>query len=265
MQIFLNFESFKMKTRHSKVSLTPPQSPKRPRRSARTKGGTNESSVTPQGPVKKVNAVQAASGVKPFVAKAQQSTSFAAVASGSSNDSFGMIQTGGTHPGTLAKAGSRKAKTPDLPNASAQVAPQAPQAPQPLLQDANLDFGSIGTFEKSEVKVQQAATNLDSKDYSPFKSSTGWCSNNSNDNEVTNKNFADEVKQMYQKITSGQKVTKVKKDFKSASGQGQVSPNFQETKRVLHREAFKPASHCSEVRGYEKVVPKQIYVRFSIF
>ena len=148
------------------------------------------SSVAPQGPVKKVNAVQAASGVKPFVAKAQQSTSFAAVASGSSNDSFGMIQTGGTHPGTLAKAGSRKAKTPDLPNASAQVAPQAPQAPQPLLQDANLDFGSIGTFEKSEVKVQQAAANLDSKDYSPFKSYTGWGSNNSNDNEVTDKNFA---------------------------------------------------------------------------
>ena len=74
----------------------------------------------------------------------------------------------------------------------------------------------------------------------------------------------DEVRQVYQKITSGQKVTKVKKDFKSASGQGQVSPNIQETKRVLHREAFKPASHFSEVRGYEKAVPRQICVRFSI-
>ena len=74
----------------------------------------------------------------------------------------------------------------------------------------------------------------------------------------------DEVRQVYQKITSGQKVTKVKKDFKSASGQGQVSPNFQETERVLHREAFKPASHFSEVRGYEKAVPRQICVRFSI-
>ena len=147
------------------------------------------SSVAPQPPVKKVNAGQAASGVKPFVAKvssAQQSTSFAAVASGSSNDSFGMIQTGGTHPGTLAKAGSRKAKTPELPSTAPQV-PQVPaQAPQPLLQDANLDFG---TFEKSEVKVQSAA-NLDSKDYSPFKSYTGWGSNNSNDKEVNDKNFA---------------------------------------------------------------------------
>ena len=74
----------------------------------------------------------------------------------------------------------------------------------------------------------------------------------------------DEVRQVYQKITSGQKVTKVKKDFKSAISGGQVSPNFQETKRVLHREAFKPASHFSEVRGYEKAVPRQICVRFSI-
>ena len=70
----------------------------------------------------------------------------------------------------------------------------------------------------------------------------------------------DEVRQVYQKITSGQKVTKVKKDFKS--GQGQVSPNFQETKQVLNREAFKPASHFSEVRGYEKVFPKQNFVSF---
>ena len=29
--------------------------------------------------------------------------------------------------------------------------------------------------------------------------------------------------------------------------------------------AFKPASHFSEVRGYEKAVPKQICVSFSIF
>ena len=144
-----NYSSFATVTSGSKNMSSSAAAAKLPRRSARNKGGTNESLVTPQGPVKKVNAVQAASGVKPFVAKAQQSTSFAAVASGSSNDSFGMIQTGGTHPGTLAKAGSRKAKTPDLPNASAQVAPQAPQAPQPLLQDANLDSGSIGTFKKT--------------------------------------------------------------------------------------------------------------------
>ena len=84
--------------------------------------------------------------------------------------------------------------------------------------------------------------------------------------QISGNTLPDEVRQVYQKITSGQKVTKVKKDFKSAaSGQGQVSPNFQETKRVLHREAFKPASHFSEVRGYEKAVPKQICVRFSIF
>ena len=36
------------------------------------------------------------------LAKVQQSTSFAVVASGSSNDSFGMIQTGGTNQGTIA-------------------------------------------------------------------------------------------------------------------------------------------------------------------
>ena len=81
--------------------------------------------------------------------------------------------------------------------------------------------------------------------------------------QISGNTLPDEVRQVYQKITSGQKVTKVKKDFKSAvSGQGQVSPNFQETKRVLHREAFKPASHFSEVRGYEKDIPLQNFVSF---
>ena len=42
--------------------------------------------------------------------------------------------------------GSRKMKTLELSSTCLQV-----QAPQSLLQDANLDFGSISTFEKSEV------------------------------------------------------------------------------------------------------------------
>ena len=72
----------------------------------------------------------------------------------------------------------------------------------------------------------------------------------------------DEVRQVYQKITSGQKVKPNKKEFGSKSGQGQVSPILKGTKPVLHREAFKPASHFSEVRGYEKAVPKQICVSY---
>ena len=58
-----------------------------------------------------------ASAVNSAVAAAAQSSgsSFAAVASGSGTDSFGMIQTGGTHPGTLAKANNnKKAKTPEI-------------------------------------------------------------------------------------------------------------------------------------------------------
>ena len=113
-----------------------------------------------------------------------QGSSFAAVASGSGNDSFGMIQTGGTHPGSLVgKANnSKKAKTPE--------------APQPLMSslDNNMDF--IGTFEvptpssvasSNQGMVKEVAkANMDSKDYSPFKSYTGW----GNANDKDDKNFA---------------------------------------------------------------------------
>ena len=57
------------------------------------------------------------SAVASAAAAAAQSSgsTFAAVASGSGTDSFGMIQTGGTHPGTLAKANNnKKAKTPEI-------------------------------------------------------------------------------------------------------------------------------------------------------
>ena len=133
-------------------------------------------------------------------APAQSSGStFAAVASGSGTDSFGMIQTGGTHPGTLAKANNnKKAKTPDLvgpPPSSLAVAPvsvsaavSAASAPQPLMaSENNMEF--IGTFEQPPVKPTEstAKANLDSKDYSPFKSyTTGW----GNANDKDDKNFA---------------------------------------------------------------------------
>lgn len=64
----------------------------------------------------KTDGKQTAASVIAAAAAAQSSGStFAAVASGSGTDSFGMIQTGGTHPGTLAKANSnKKAKTPEI-------------------------------------------------------------------------------------------------------------------------------------------------------
>ena len=64
----------------------------------------------------KTDGKQTAASVIAAAAAAQSSGStFAAVASGSGTDSFGMIQTGGTHPGTLAKANNnKKAKTPEI-------------------------------------------------------------------------------------------------------------------------------------------------------
>ena len=69
------------------------------------------------GQVKSGSAVASAVNSTGSVTAAAQSSgsTFAAVASGSGTDSFGMIQTGGTHPGTLAKANNnKKAKTPDI-------------------------------------------------------------------------------------------------------------------------------------------------------
>ena len=68
----------------------------------------------------------------------------------------------------------------------------------------------------------------------------------------------EEVRQVYEKITRGQKVTMVKKP--------ELIPPLKVDKLEtsprlggLHtrREAFKPASHFNEVRGYESAVPKQ--------
>ena len=80
------------------------------------------------------------------LAKPKPSSTFAAVASG---ESFGMIQTGGTHPGSLAKV--QKAKSPDIMTAAASTMDE-----------------TFGTFE-APTKVE-AKANLDNKDYSPFKS-----------------------------------------------------------------------------------------------
>ena len=100
----------------------------------------------------------------PKTSKAPQpsvGSTFAAVASGSGQDSFGMIQTGGTHPGTLAKQNnSKKAKTPE----------------QPLIDE----------FIYEPTKKVEA--NLDNKDYSPFKSYTSGWGGNANDKD--DKNFA---------------------------------------------------------------------------
>merc|ERR1712223_707303 len=153
--------------------------------------------------VKSGSAVASAVNSAGSAAAAAQSSgsTFAAVASGSGTDSFGMIQTGGTHPGTLAKANNnKKAKTPEI----------GPTPPQPLMSENSMDF--IGTFEP--VKQQEVASatspasavaaavsvsakaNLDNKDYSPFKSYTsGW--GNANEKAVpalaaseNDKNFA---------------------------------------------------------------------------
>merc|ERR1712223_1578863 len=153
------------------------------------------------GQVKSGSAVASAVNSTGSAAAAAQSSgsTFAAVASGSGTDSFGMIQTGGTHPGTLAKANNnKKAKTPDI----------GPTPPQPLMSENSMDF--IGTFEPVKPEVPSAAVptavatassvsakaNLDNKDYSPFKSYTsGW--GNANEKAVAalaasenDKNFA---------------------------------------------------------------------------
>ena len=102
--------------------------------------------------------------VSTTLVKPKPSSTFASVASG---ESFGMIQTGGTHPGSLVKV--QKTKSPDnnmLISSSAMDEP----------------FGTF-TVESSKVNVveqqqqQSVATakaNLDNKDYSPFKSFGGW-------------------------------------------------------------------------------------------
>ena len=68
----------------------------------------------------------------------------------------------------------------------------------------------------------------------------------------------EEVRQVYEKITRGQKVTMAKKP--------EVIPPLKVDKwdtspRLggVHskRDAFKPASHFNEIRGYENALPKQ--------
>ena len=68
----------------------------------------------------------------------------------------------------------------------------------------------------------------------------------------------EEVRQVYEKITRGQKVTIAKKPDEMPPlkvDKWETSPRL----GGLHskREAFKPASHFSEVRGYENAVPDQ--------
>ena len=71
----------------------------------------------------------------------------------------------------------------------------------------------------------------------------------------------EEVREVYQKITSGQKVTTKKETIINVE---QISPVLGKGGQVLHREAFKPASHFSEVRGYEKALPRQKVVSHRI-
>ena len=71
----------------------------------------------------------------------------------------------------------------------------------------------------------------------------------------------DEVREVYEKITKGQKVTlppPLKKPYEKLD----ASPRLG---LISRREAFKPASHFMEVRGYETAIPKQICVNILIF
>ena len=77
-------------------------------------------------------------------------------------------------------------------------------------------------------------------------------------NHALGGHLPEEVRQVYEKITRGQKVTMAKKP--------EIIPPMKVDKLEtsprlggLHsrREAFKPASHFNQVRGYEQAVPKQ--------
>ena len=77
-------------------------------------------------------------------------------------------------------------------------------------------------------------------------------------NHALSGHLPEEVREVYEKITRGQKVTMAKKP--------EIIPPMKVDKLEtsprlggLHsrREAFKPASHFNQVRGYEHAVPKQ--------
>ena len=116
------------------------------------------------------------------------SSTFAAVASG---ESYGMIQTGGTHPGSLAKV--QKAKSPDNILASNPVSGGVPTGPVQVPVNiptgvANAPLDDFGTFEapKIEPVAAKVAANLENKDYSPFKSFTGWTQQKADTDTVSN-------------------------------------------------------------------------------
>ena len=81
----------------------------------------------------------------------------------------------------------------------------------------------------------------------------------------------EEFRQVYQKITGGEKVNNVKKDIPCPPALGGVAngnkmpikaqPEIFVAKPVItKREAFKPASHFQEVRGYESAPPTRLNV-----
>jgi hypothetical protein len=101
--------------------------------------------------------------VSTTLVKPKPSSTFASVASG---ESFGMIQTGGTHPGSLVKV--QKTKSPDnnmLISSSAMDEPFG---------TFTVESSKVSVVEQQQQSVATAKANLDNKDYSPFKSFGGW-------------------------------------------------------------------------------------------
>ena len=77
--------------------------------------------------------------------------------------------------------------------------------------------------------------------------------------QIGNHQLPDELRNVYEKITQGQKVN-LKKDMGPLEvDKWEASPRLMP--RISKREAFKPASHFVEVRGYEKAVPQHLCVR----
>ena len=128
--------------------------------------GSSSNNALPKKAVTTVTSSNTGTKVSTTLVKPKPSSTFASVASG---ESFGMIQTGGTHPGSLMKV--QKAKSPDnMLTSSAMDEPFGT-----FTVEASNKVNVVEQQQQQTVAaVATAKANLDNKDYSPFKSFGGW-------------------------------------------------------------------------------------------